>query len=180
MTLSNKKPANWLEALKMADDIETIAVMALGKILELVGSEYAGQKMIEARESEHDDPERAITRSWAERWSWRATNSRASFYDEFPSREAAIEDAKDNGMDVVYVGRVEDLRPEDYINFSGTDVFWLLDFMDEAAEVDTDDRVFTTNEDGQRALHDILRNWAREYVSSNIHAVMRDEEKVTL
>lgn len=55
MTGANKVPGNWLDALKMADDVEVVAVAALERILELVGSEYLGQKLIDARESEYRD-----------------------------------------------------------------------------------------------------------------------------
>lgn len=46
MTSSNKKPANWPEALAMADDVETVANLALTRILSLVG----GRRLIEADE----------------------------------------------------------------------------------------------------------------------------------
>ena len=39
MTSSNKKPANWPEALAMADSVEETCLMALQRILRLVGSD---------------------------------------------------------------------------------------------------------------------------------------------
>ena len=49
MVTENKKPGNWPEALQMADDIETVANLALTRILALVG----GRRLIDAEESDY-------------------------------------------------------------------------------------------------------------------------------
>lgn len=46
MTSSNKVPDNWLTGLQMADDVETVAISALNRVLELVGSEYLQDHVI--------------------------------------------------------------------------------------------------------------------------------------
>lgn len=51
MTSANKTPGNWPAALKMADDVETVAMLALERILDLVGSEYVADGMVMGREA---------------------------------------------------------------------------------------------------------------------------------
>jgi hypothetical protein len=111
-------------------------------------------------------------------WSWR-TGHGTHFNDVFDTREGAIADARVQlgPGGIVYVGRVVDVVPEDYVS---ADIDWILETMDEAAEIDSDDRIFDADDGGREALNQALKAWAREHVYTLVPLVMRDEEPVNL
>jgi hypothetical protein len=114
-------------------------------------------------------------------WSWRPDGPGTSLRGEFGSRDEAIADAREYyGPDEparVLVGILCPLEPAECV--SG-DVDWLLEAMDEAAEIDVDDQIFYAAPGAQQALDAALKNWARKYVFTDIEHVTRDEEEIVL
>lgn len=114
-------------------------------------------------------------------WSWRTNAPGSCLNGEFVTRDEAIADARasvggSGSVTSVLVGEIHDLVPRDYVD--ALDVDWVLEAMNEAAEMDTSDPVFDTDNGGKTALYKALSEWADEHVTANFDRVTRDEEEV--
>lgn len=110
-------------------------------------------------------------------WSWTTENT-ASDAAEFETREEAIKDAQDSGEREVYVGEVVTINPVDYTPL--IDVEQLMLDMDENSDINYNGPIFETNPDGVVALDNLIKEWVKKHVKSNVSQVLKNDMKVVL
>lgn len=107
-------------------------------------------------------------------WTWRLDDG--PFGDEYDSRDAAVDDARENAPGrTVLVGEVVDVVPVDYVG-ALVDVDTMMERMDEA--VDLDGPVFEVDDGGEETLRAILRAWVQTHVTASIGRMTTNEEQV--
>lgn len=115
----------------------------------------------------------------SEQWAYRF--GRGSAEGPFETKEAAIADAKENySGEKISFGRVIEIKPEQLVFDSIYTVDNILEQMQEGLEIDYDEWLFFTDDEGKKELEKLLKDWAAKYVTAEIDWYMEDEEEIVV